>query len=101
MSDTKPRLFYGFPISSDCGRALEEVPSELKSMFLDKENPDYLTEISYEDRRYIGKWLPDPIDLPTLSLTQHNIQSLLLRLMPQHPVEREALVIIPTFQKDL
>lgn len=101
MNDTSPRLFYGLPISSEFDRAFAEIPAELKSIYFDKKNPDYLTEISYEDCRYIGKWLPDPIDLPTLSLNQHHIQSLLLRLMPHHPVAKESLVIIPTFKKDI
>lgn len=91
------QLFLGFPANKDFNLALQKVNPAVLAMFI-QDNESYLSEITWEGSRYIGKYLDHVADLQTLELLEANIYSLLKKLVPDFPCRQIPLCLFPVLQ---
>lgn len=88
------KLFLGFQIEPSFQKALLAVNQQLLALFIGKDG-EYLHELSYEKKRYLGRFVDSPVELTTLELSQEHIYSLLKRLIPHYPYEQSSLWLLP------
>ncbi|MGZ3732924.1 MAG: hypothetical protein ACXU9U_04230 [Parachlamydiaceae bacterium] len=88
------KLFFGFQIDTLFQDALSAVNKQLLGIFI-RNDDEYLQELTYEKRRYLGKFVNSPLDLAALELLQVNVYSMLKRLVPNYPYEQSSLWLIP------
>jgi hypothetical protein len=91
------RLFLGFPKEHELNFALQKINPALLSAFIQGDE-NYLKEIVYEKKKYLGKYISNPADLQTLELLQENIYSLLKRLIPDYPYQNTPLSLLPILE---
>jgi hypothetical protein len=88
------RLFLGFQIDSAYQTALLAVNKALLGHFIN-DNGEYLSELVYENQRYLGRFLDSPIEVNSLEFSQEHIISLLKRLIPNYAYESSTLWLLP------
>lgn len=93
-SDFDSCLFFGFLVDSDLQKELNSLDSTFKSLFIQKNEP-FLQELDFENKLYLGKFIGQISDLAKLELTSLNIMSLVKKLVPDYPIEKTELLIIP------
>jgi len=78
------QLFLGLPIDQNLARQLDQVNSYTKAMFI-QEGENYLQEVIFNDRTYLGKKLGKITDSQSLETLEANVYSLLKKLAPGYP----------------
>lgn len=86
------QLFLGFLISSECASLLNQIPFEVRSLFI-QNHPHYLTQVHKDGLSYLGKYLESPVELNTIEMVKENIYSLLHRLIEDFPFENTPLIL--------
>lgn len=100
MTNTfEPGLFLGFLIDSSFQKELSKLESPLKSLFIQK-NHDYLTEYSFKEKQFLGRFIGKSIDLSHFELSSTNIYSLLKKIVPNYPYDQSELWLIPVIEKE-
>jgi hypothetical protein len=87
-------LFFGIPLEDQVAEHLALVDKSLLRIFL-SENGDYLRQVDYNGRQYLGKLAGDVCDLSSLELLQTNIHSLLNKLLPMSAYQKIPLELFP------
>lgn len=88
------KLFFGVPISGEIAAKLSLVNPDLLSLFVQNED-HYLREAVIQNQRYMGKSIENAVDLASLELLQANIFSLLKKILPDYPIEKHPLILLP------
>jgi hypothetical protein len=86
------QLFLGFPVENQILSALESLSLSVRTLFI-QNSPDYLHEIYYEGRIYLGKPLKPMVDTEELEELEANIYSLLNKLLPNQPIKSNPLIL--------
>lgn len=92
MSDV--RLFLGFPIENSFSEELEKINPAIKILFI-QDSGNYLQEVLYHRKRYLGKFTEPFPDSPAFELLEANIYSLLHKLVPNYPYKSTPLILFP------
>lgn len=88
------RLFFGFQLDDVCRSDLNKLPKAIKVLFILNGNSDYLQEIEVRGNSYLGKFLNECTEIPSLDLIGKNVLSLLKRLLPDCPYDENSLVLL-------
>jgi hypothetical protein len=88
-------LFLGFSVDESFSKALSSIDPQVKNLFIRSDTHDYLQEVAYNDRRYIGKFVGEITDSKQLKLIESNIYSLLKKIIPDYPSEQVSLQVFP------
>lgn len=91
----KTALFLGVPLDGDLASHLEAAAPALKALFI-KNDPSYLRIISHEGRDFIGKFADPSTTLLQLDQLETNIQSLLVKLLPDYALPAGSFFLLPT-----
>jgi len=91
MFDTS--LFIGYAIDEVYKKELENLPSSLKSLFIQDES-EYLQLIENEETLLLGKFLGEMTDCTTIELVYDHVISLLKCLIPSHSYSKKNLIIL-------
>jgi len=89
-------LFFGFPVDSAFDLALKSSNPQIIELFLKEGEGNYLREVSFQGKRFLGKLIGDKIDLEDLVLLESNIYSLLRKIAPDYHCQKVPLVLFPT-----
>lgn len=84
-------LFLGFPVDPLFAVALGKTNPFAVKQFLG--GGDYLTDLTHNDMRYLGKFLGKISTLPQLELVENNVYSLLKRVVPNFPYQETPLYL--------
>jgi hypothetical protein len=99
MEFLTPNLFLGFPIEESFEKKLNLTNPYIVSLFV-KKNGDYLQEVTFKTRKYLGKFVGHMTDFSELELIEANIFSILKKLVPDHPYDQTPLVLFTLSDKD-
>lgn len=89
------RMFLGFTIDPTIAEQLNILDKGLKALLLG--GGDYLEEYEHQGKRWLGKYVDDLDELPTLELAENNINSLRQRFLGSDP-QNTQLWLLPTVQ---
>lgn len=95
MADSSPfsmQLFLGIPVDQRLAKKLSMVDPALCSVYI-HDSDLYLQEVDHLAEKFLGKRISGSIDLPNLELLRKNILSLFEKLLPDHPVHDQQLVL--------
>lgn len=92
-------LFLGFLIDSTFQKDFSTLDPSLKSLYIQK-NDDYLTEFSFKEKQFLGRFIGKSIDLSHFELSSTNIYSLLKKIVPNYPYDQSELWLIPVIEKE-
>lgn len=88
------KLFLGFAADEIFHKELSTTNPYLISLFVGKEG--YLQEISHQGRCYLGKYFHSFPTLEHIEDLEKHLVSILRRLAPRYPFERNPLVLVTT-----
>ena len=95
-------LYLGFPLNNSNLALLEKTDLSLRALFIDS-GEEYLQQIYFEGRHYLGKSVGDQVSLSQLRLYEVNIYSLLTKLFPHYSCQSTPLklfsVVAESIQK--
>lgn len=91
-------LFFGLHCSAELNDKLSKVNPLYKSLFI-REGDEYLQELIFENKTYIGKYIGKTTHLEQLERLEANIISLLKKLVPDYSYENVNLELLPSVQK--
>lgn len=86
-------LFLGVPVTDSLQDALDRVNPQLVETFVNG-GDNYLMRTQIGDAFYLGKNLGGLTDTARVRLFKDNILSLLSRLVPNHSLDEESLVLL-------
>jgi len=86
-------LFYGIECHSSFQERLKQVPERILN-FIIQDHSDYLQQISYEGKIFLGRRLGEMTDLHALELLDRSLESLVLKLIPDYSREAAPFVLI-------
>lgn len=92
------QLFYGIPVDKLLSEELTKINPTLKAIFI-QSNSDYLQEITFKDKKYLGKFVGKICSLQSLELFENNIYSLLDKIVPEYPFRQQPIVLFPIEQE--
>lgn len=92
-------LFLGFLLDPSFQKEFSNLDPSLKSLFIQK-NDDYLTEFSFKEKQFLGRFIGKSIDLSHFELSSTNIYSLLKKIVPNYPYDQSELWLIPVIEKE-
>lgn len=95
-----PSLFLGFLVDEAFTRALEKNTPEYLHFFL-QPGSGYLEEVTYQEERYIGKFVSNEQNVGQLELLEAHIFSLLKKLAPDYNYTHSNLVLFALPQKEV
>lgn len=98
MHSLELQLFFGFPVDDIFKSSLKKLDPQLTSLFINN-NSDYLHEIVYEKRQYLGKFIGKTSTPNNLELLQKNIYSIAKKLAPSYNFISNPAVLLATTQK--
>lgn len=87
-------LFLGFPVSSSFSEKLAKVSPEMRALCI-QEGSEYLRQVNCEQGIVLGKYVGSIVDVDSLDLCQDHIISLLKKLVPDHPISPDSLILFP------
>lgn len=90
----KRELFLGYPIDPHYEQELADLNPQLLAFFI-KPRGDYLQRIIYLESHYLGRIISSPATLSDIEKMHPHIYSLLRRLIPDYPYERNPLWLFP------
>lgn len=76
-------LYLGFPLNERYAALLNGADPSLRALFINS-GDEYLQEITFDGRQYLGKTVGAKVSLAQLRLFEVNIYSLLAKLFPNH-----------------
>lgn len=88
------KLFLGFPVDDDLDLLLKKINPQFKSFFI-QNNSDYLQEMTFKNRLYLGKLVENRGSISDLELLENNIYSLLKKIVNDYPFEKKPLLLFP------
>ncbi len=88
----KVNLFIGFKVTDDFAQKLSRIPAEKRDLYI-QDNSSYLTETHYGNDRYLGRCCGELADIESLELSEKNIHSLLAKLVPDYPYDKNPLTV--------
>ncbi|MCC5832136.1 MAG: hypothetical protein JJU12_03740 [Chlamydiales bacterium] len=86
------KLFLGFAPDAEFERLASRANPHLLSLFTG--GGDYLSEISYKERRYLGKPVPSSLPVSQLESVELHMLSLLKKLAPDYPFSENPPVLV-------
>lgn len=93
-------FFLGFPVSDSYQQELSQLPETVRNLFIQNHSSLYLQQIEYDNVLYLGKYLGSSVEVAVLDSLQGHIESLLKKLVPTYPYERDSLLLLlPTTQE--
>lgn len=93
MTFPLPILFLGFPVSPDFARLLSKANPHVVSLFIQKGEGEYLQEMIFKEKIYLGKSVANLTDFSELELLEKHIYSILKKLVPDYPFKENPLVL--------
>lgn len=88
------KLFFGLLVNEEFANHLSKVNPDLLALFIQNKE-DYLSDITVENMRFIGKYIDKAVDLTSLELLQLNIYSIVKRILPEYTCENNPLILFP------
>ncbi|MFT4553098.1 MAG: hypothetical protein ACI9S8_001733 [Chlamydiales bacterium] len=92
------KLFFGFEVEASLEDALTKANSHAVQLFINNSS-EYLHEVIYEGKRYIGKFVGQITSPPELELLQANIYSITKKLAPNHNFILNPAVLLVTTEQ--
>lgn len=87
------QLFLGIPINPEKAEALDKINPSLRALLI-RDHEACLTEVIWNDRKFLGKFAGKFIDLPQLELLKNNVFSLIKNLLPSVDVSEDDMVLV-------
>ncbi len=92
MTPDKIELFLGLPITKELAALIDSLPAEKRDLYI-QPSKEYLSEVTVDNKRYIGKSCGEKVDFDSIQLVETNILSL-LRKLEIHPQD-STLTLFP------
>lgn len=86
-------LFLGFLVDANLDSLLKNINPNVGKFFINNSS-DYLHEISYKSRRYIGKFIGEMSSLEDLDLCYANMESIFRKLIPDYALSANPHLLI-------
>lgn len=86
------KLFLGFSPDALFNKELEKSNPYLRALFVGKE--EYLEEVSFQGKEYLGKYIPSYPTIEELENLEKHLLSVLKQLTPSYPFSHNAPVLI-------
>jgi hypothetical protein len=86
-------LFLGLPITPLFSKILDTANPNTIKFFISENEDSYLKEVTFEQNRYIGKFLGETVTIFELHLLEKNIYSILNKMIPDYPFDLTSLVV--------
>lgn len=87
-------LFLGFPVDTLFSSLLDKLNPEYKALFL-QSGEDYLSQVTFQNSSYIGKFVQNEESLAQLELLEANVRSILKKFVVDYPYQDHSLVLFP------
>ncbi len=87
------QLFMGLPINAEKAAVLEQLSPALRALLI-KEDEACLTEVTFNECKFLGKFAGKFIDMQQLELLKCNVFSLLKSLLPSISISEEDIVLL-------
>ncbi len=87
------QLFLGVAINRELEESLNEMNPLLKALMV-QNNDSYLSEIEWQDQKFLGKFAGKISSVQNLDLLKGNVLSLFKRFLTSFPISDEALLLI-------
>lgn len=87
-----PFLFLGLPKNDLLNKHLQSAHPPLVAYLTS--GGDYLEEIVFNERLFLGKKSPLPLSIEELQLLEANVLSLLKKLAPQYPYKENPFLLL-------
>jgi hypothetical protein len=92
MKNSNTSLFLGLLVDSQFSVELDKNSKDLLSYYI-KSSDEYLREVDFDGKRYLGKFIQNEEPIYQLELIETHIISLLKKLVPHYPYENSHLVL--------
>jgi len=79
MNPDKIELFLGLLVTKELAAQIDSLPADKRDLYI-QSSREYLSEVTIDSRRYIGKPCGDKVAFDSLQLVETNILSLLSKL---------------------
>lgn len=93
----KVLLFIGYPLSPQLMQALDLLPENLKSIYIDPEEP-YLHNITVDEDSFLGKYFEGQPSFEELELLSKNISSILHKIFPEYSFDSKLMSLLGVYQ---
>ncbi|CAF23078.1 hypothetical protein [Candidatus Protochlamydia amoebophila] len=94
------QLFLAFPISEAYFYQLLQISEPVRNLFIQEIEGEYLQQITYQKKIYLGKNVGHSVELEKLEFIQNHIFSLLKRLVSDYPYHEQSLVVLAIPQNE-
>lgn len=88
------KMFFGLPIKGELAECLHAIDPKVKALFI-RDDDSYLQMVTLDHQNYLGKKLSIATSLASLELLETHIYSILHKLAPAFPAEKNPLMLIP------
>ena len=87
-------LFLGFHVDDDLEAKLKKTSPHLVKYFINNSTDEYLHDIQYQDKRFIGKKLSNIVETEKIKLLENNIHSIVSKLVTKYDRSKYPLKVI-------
>lgn len=87
-------LFLGLRVDPSLHAEIQKKPPQFQSLFI-QDHSDYLQRVEHQGDLFIGKFIGEQADVPSLPLLEVNIFSLLRLLAPLYSFNLSSLELFP------
>jgi len=87
------QLFLGVPLTAEKAEALDKINPSLRALLI-KDHDACLTEVIWNDNKFLGKFAGKFMDLQELELLKNNVYSLIKKLLPSVDVSEGEIVLV-------
>jgi hypothetical protein len=87
-------LFLGLPVDPSFQKMLENIDSRMLKIYISDSEESYLKQVSFEGKKYIGKFAGPIANVAELPSLENNIWSILSKLFPEDSLKRVSLSIL-------
>lgn len=85
-------VFIGMPLEGLFLATYEAVPAQKRALFVGKDETS-LREIQYQDKKYVGRFVPAMSSITDLEMIEQNVFSVLKRLTPEFHFDETPLIL--------
>lgn len=91
------QLYLGCPLNDHYETLLSKLDPSLRNLFINSSD-EYLQEITFRNKRFLGKTVGAKVTLDQLRLLEVNIHSLLAKLFPHHSSHAHPLKLFSSLE---
>ena len=87
-------LFLGFQVDDDLEAKLKKTNSHLVKYFINNSTDEYLHDVQFQEKRFIGKRLSNIVETKKIKLLENNIHSIVSKLTTSYDKKKYPLKVL-------